>query len=119
MHRFILLLLLLSCERIPCEDIPESFESYDEAHRIIKSASFAFNDSQSTAKSSWIRRASYHSCDGLSGFLVIRTDNGEYFHQNVPISVWNRFKSADSYGRFWHVNVKGRYDLRLNTAHRF
>lgn len=115
MHRFVLLLLLLSCERIPCEDIPVSFESYDEAHRIIKSASFAFNDYQSTSKSSWIRSAAYHSCDGESGFLVIRTDNGEYFHQNVPISVWREFKNAESYGKFWHANIKGRYNLVLKN----
>jgi hypothetical protein len=115
MCRVALLLLLVSCERIPCEEIPDSFESYAQAHRIVKSASFEFKDDQNTAKSSWIRSAAYYSCDGQSGFLVIRTDNGEYFHQNVPMSVWNRLKTADSFGKFWHTNIKGRYNLRLKN----
>lgn len=116
MHRLLFLLLLTSCERIPCEDIPASFESYEQPHEIIDNTSFNFEDNQNTSKSSWIRSAVYYSCDTEKGFLKIRTDNGEYVHQNVPISVWNKFKSADSYGRFWHTNINGRYDLRLRAG---
>jgi hypothetical protein len=34
-----------------------------------------------------------------------------YIHKNVPIQVWNEFKKATSFGKFYNRNIKGVYQM--------
>lgn len=33
----------------------------------------------------------------------------------MPVEVWERFKRAESYGKFYHANIKNRYSLELSS----
>ena len=57
--------------------------------------------------------ASYYSCDGQTGYLIIETDKQPYIHAGVPSSAWNGFKIASSFGSYFDHNIKGRYRLNL------
>ena len=100
-------------ENTSCQNLPEIFENYEDAHSKIHKTKFYFIENLNTSKSSWIRGASYFSCDGKFGFLSIYTDKKEYIHQNVPIELWNSFKQAESFGRFYNKHIKHKYHLKI------
>ncbi len=97
-----------------CNNLPATFTSYNDAVSLVKNSSFKIKEDVNTSKSSWIRGASYYSCDGTKGYLIIRTDSKEYIHMDMPIEVWHEFKNADSFGSYYQYHIKGKYQLRLN-----
>ncbi len=92
-----------------CSELPAQFRSYEEAKSRITSASFQFQDAAYTSKSSWIRGASYYSCDGQTGYFLLLTDKKNYVFQGMPLSIWQGFKNADSFGDYYHAHVRDRY----------
>lgn len=96
-----------------CENLPSHYKSFYSAIQTIRSASFKIKESVNTSKSSWVRGASYYSCDGITGFFILETDKQSYLYKGVPIEIWEGFKNADSFGRFYDYNIKGRYQFEL------
>jgi hypothetical protein len=91
------LLMIFQCTfSQDCNRLPTSFANYDQALGQVKSASFKINERVNTSKSSWIRGATYYSCDSKIGFLIVKRDKKDYLHQNVPIEIWHGFKNANS-----------------------
>lgn len=106
-----LILSLLSCsaekrKTHDCSDITTPFQSYSQAINVVESAEFKISDEVNTSKSSWIRSAKYYSCDGRVGYMVYTTDKKKYIHQDVPIEIWEEFKNADSFGKYYNKNIK-------------
>jgi hypothetical protein len=117
--RFIILLLLsviiISCHSQDCNKLPDSFTSYTQAISLVKSSSFKIEETANTSNSSWIKSANYYSCDGITGYFIYKTKEGEeYIHKGVPINVWEEFKKASSKGSYYDYNIKHRYQLLLN-----
>jgi hypothetical protein len=109
----ILFLIIVSCSG-NCDSISKKFNSYDEAISLVRSTNFSVEEKVNT-DSSWIDSIEYYSCDEVSGYLILNTKKGgSYIHENVPIEVWNEFKNADSFGRFYNKNIKGNYYLNIN-----
>jgi hypothetical protein len=111
----IVTLNLVSCNSQTCNELPTQFTSYQKALSEVKSTNFTINDIVDTSRSSLIKSASFYSCDSNVGFLLVKIKNTEYIYQNVPISVWESFKKADSFGRFYNRNVKGSYQLIIRN----
>lgn len=97
-----------------CEKLPASFPSYESAKQQIRGAQFKINETIDTRKSSWIRGLSYLSCDGKSGFMIMKTDSKSYIHQYVPLEIWNELKNAESFGAYYNENIKHRYRISIN-----
>jgi len=38
----------------------------------------------------------------------------EYIGEGVPLNVWEGFKEADSFGKYYHKYIKGRFILELD-----
>ncbi len=107
-------LILISCKENNCSEINPNFTSYKYAIEVVQNSSFAIEEKVNT-DSSWIDSIEYYSCDEASGYLVINTKKGgSYIHENMPIHVWNEFKNADSFGKFYNQNIKGNYYLDIN-----
>lgn len=66
-------------------------------------------------KNSWVRGASYHSCDKKFGYFIIKTDKRSYIYKDLPINIWNSFKKASSFGSYYDRNIKNRYQLYLTN----
>jgi len=112
--KLILILLIFtiaSCTSQDCNDLPSQFSSYSQAVNDVKSSNFTIEEKVKTTKSSWIKTISYYSCDSEIGFLLVEIKSEEYIYQNVPLSVWESFKKADSYGRFYNGNIKSNNNL--------
>ncbi len=120
----LLILIAVSCRDAPkdtqrsdsrtetsksCSQLPGQFQSYEEAESRITSASFQFQDDVNTSKSSWIRVASYYSCDGQTGYFMLMTNKKNYIFQGMPLSIWQGFKNADSFGDYYHAHIRDRY----------
>jgi len=98
-----------------CDQLSQKFTSYDQAINLVRSSSFKISETVNTSRSSWIRGAEYYSCDGSTGYFIIETPNRIYIHADMPISVWQQFKNARSFGSFYDYNIKGRYRLYLGN----
>lgn len=102
----------------PCQQLPESFISYDQAFEKIKKADFKIEDSVDCSVSSWIKEASFYSCDGEIGYFILKTKNGnEYLHKGLPLKVWNEFKNASSFGGYYNRQIKGKYLLKIESGY--
>jgi hypothetical protein len=104
---------LLSCNGQDCKQIPSYFNSYEQGISFIKKATFKYKDAANTSKSSWIRSALFYSCNGTTGYFILRTDKKEYLHSGVPLTLWKQFKNASSFGSFYDRNIRGRYRFNL------
>jgi hypothetical protein len=109
----IFIILSLSCSGQDCNTLPLHYSSYDNAVEIIKETHFKIEESVNTSKSSWIRSASYYSCDGETGYFIFSTDEKTYIHAGVPVELWNEFKEAESFGSFYDHYIRGRYRFNL------
>ena len=108
-----MLSFLTSCSQTNCDKLPTSFISFAEAVKQIQNAHFNFKDEVNTSKSSWIEGAKYFSCDNKTGYFILITDKHDYLYQNLPIGIWTAFKNASSFGHYYVVNIKHRYQLQL------
>jgi hypothetical protein len=118
-HILILILctLLIRCKSgSDCSKFPSAFNSYDEAQQILSETSFNYTDKVNTGKSSWVRGASFYSCDKQLGFFVLETEKQIYVHKEMPIEVWKEFKDAQSFGGFYNSAIRGRYLLLLENS---
>ncbi len=106
--------MMISCTSQNCDSMSNTFSTYKEVLTTINKTSFKIEESVNTSKSSWIRKARYYSCDNITGFFVLKTDKKNYVFENVPISVWKRFKNADSFGKFYSSNIRNKYHLYFN-----
>ena len=77
-------------------------------HQISK-----LKDKVNASKSSWIRGASFYSCDGNSGYFILITDKNEYLYSEMPYSIWLEFKNAESFGKFYNEKIKYKYIFQL------
>jgi hypothetical protein len=103
-----------ACSPPSCTTLPTAFESWEEAVIAVEQADYAKTDSFVSDESSWIKGASFYSCDGKSGYLVLDTYRGDYLHKGVPSDLWEDFKKAESQGVFYNVNLKGRFRFYLD-----
>jgi len=107
-------LFFISCsQKTSCDQLSNQFETYDKAVEKIKSTDFKIEESVNTSKSSWIKNASYYSCDGQIGYFILETSKKEYLYVDLPYQVWTEFKSAESFGSFYNENIRDKYNLNL------
>ena len=96
------------------QSISEQFQdasvSVSEMLVLVKQTAFKISEVVDTDKSSWIDSASYYSCDGNKGYFILSTSKRNYIYRDVPLNLWEQFKQASSYGRFYNSNIKGRYE---------
>ncbi len=59
-----------------------------------------------TSKSSWVRGAWY---DAENEYMVINLSGTYYHYCSLPLSIWEDFKSASSFGSEFNKNIKGKF----------
>ena len=109
---FLIFITIASCSN-KCEDIPNSFSSYDQAKDVVLSSKLLRSEEADVSGSSWITSAKYFSCDGMVGFFALEIRRKTYIHQDMPYEIWENFKNADSKGSYYSRNIRGRYRLKL------
>lgn len=104
----------ISCNAQSCKSIPAHFNSYQEALAAVKKSKFKISEEVNTSNSTFIEAAHYYSCDGNTGYLIVKIKDYEYIYADMPIAVWKGFKSSSSFGTFYNLNIRNKYQLRVN-----
>jgi hypothetical protein len=76
-----------ACGQTDCNKLKANFSSYNEAISKIKSTKFTLTDNVNTSNISWVRGASYYSCDKIFGYFIIKTDKRNYIYKDLPITI--------------------------------
>jgi hypothetical protein len=86
-------------------------ETVDVKYRgLVDLAPFACTD---TPRSSFIRRVCY---DKANRYMVIKLQDVWYHYCSIPEGTVTSLLGADSAGKYFNANVKGRYDCRQNPV---
>ena len=115
------LLLLFSVILFSCKqnsELPKQFSSYDEAVNKVENANFSIVEEAETegkSENNFIESAKYYSNDNVNGFLILNFNGKEYIFDEVPITVWNDFKSSDDMGKYYNKFIRGKYILTLTN----
>jgi len=115
------LLLLFSVILFSCKqnsELPKQFSSYDEAVNKVENANFSIVEEAETegkSENNFIESAKYYSNDNVNGFLILNFNGKEYIFDEVPITVWNDFKSSDDMGKHYNQFIRGKYILTLTN----
>ena len=64
-------------------------------------------------RSSLVQRLCY---DKREQYVIVNLSGTYYHYCEVPPSVVSAWRSADSMGRFYNQNVKGRFDCRVSRV---
>lgn len=96
-----------------CDNLPTQFSSYDQAVSKIESSEFKIKEEANTSKSSWIKNASYYSCNGLTGYFILETSKIKYLYSDLSYQKWKEFKAAESFGSFYNENIRDKYNFDL------
>ena len=108
--------ILFSCKQN--SELPKQFSSYDEAVNKVENANFSIVEEAETegkSENNFIESAKYYSNDNVNGFLILNFNGKEYIFDEVPITVWNDFKSSDDMGKYYNQSIRGIYILTLTN----
>jgi KTSC domain len=101
-----------------------NYDIYDSAVQDVEQTKrFKVKMKIENLNSSWIQKATYCSCDSITGYFILMTREGKkYLHEGLPYSEWSGFMNADSYGEYYDRHIKGKYRFELtkkkdNTNH--
>ena len=121
LRKFLLTVMIISvctvsfnCNSQSCKTIPSHFKSYEEAIATVKKLHFTVDEDVNTSRSTFIQAAHYYSCDGKTGYFIIKIKDFEYIHENMPIAVWKGFKGSSSFGTFYNLNIRNKYQMIVN-----
>jgi len=109
---FVLIFILFTLDSFALEST--TFTSYDQAKSWVRTNPHFTKDTVDTSKSSWIRGAEYYTDGSGAGYLILNMKGKEYIWEGAPLNVWEGFKEATSFGKYYHKHIKGRYILELD-----
>ena len=88
-----------------------NFQTYHQVDNYLNSNNFKVDETTETNNSSFITSAHFQSEDGKKGYLTLGMRGKKYHFDDVPFGVWERFKNAESKGKFYHSDIKGKYNI--------
>ena len=107
-----LLLIVLSCKETAKDNV--NFSSYDNAIYYAETHQYKIDETTDTSESEWITSAEYKSQDGNVGFLILGMRGEKYIFDEVPLEIWQGFKTAEDKGKYYHKYIRKRYNMNLN-----
>ncbi|MFA0964127.1 hypothetical protein AB9P05_20125 [Roseivirga sp. BDSF3-8] len=89
-----------------CNNVPRDLGNRVQAIQTLQDTEFTFEQSLETLQVFGVKKATYYSCDGNLGYLVVNTYRRNYLYENVPRELWENFKNAYSIDGFFTKNLK-------------
>ncbi|MGB3180971.1 MAG: hypothetical protein WBB45_06255 [Cyclobacteriaceae bacterium] len=89
-----------------CNNIPRDLGNRTQAISTLSDTEFIFEQSLETLQVFGVKKATFYSCDGNLGYLVVNTSRRNYLYENVPRALWENFKVAYSIDGFFVKNLK-------------
>ena len=98
-----------------CDSLEISALSIDDAISIIKQSSFRYQQQFKISRTYGVINASFFSCDGQLGYLIITVDKKDYIYFDVPKSKWTGLISSADINGFYDEEIKGNYEVITET----
>jgi hypothetical protein len=93
-----------------------AFVSYSQAIDYVTHNPRFSCDEVDTSRSPFIRRARFCTDHSDHGYAILDATKAEYVYEGVPNAIWQQFRDAGSFGRFYDQNIRGLSPLRLGDA---
>jgi len=104
--------MLLNAQIDDCSHTKTNWKSDKDAIETIENGVFAVVEKVIGDQESWLKSVQYYSCNDEFGFMIVKGEKKCFVHQNVPVSVWETLKIADSKGGYYNFYVKNKYKLQ-------
>ena len=104
--------MILNAQIDNCAHTNTSWKNEAEAIETVENGSFARIEMIEGEDASWVESVHFYSCDEGYGFLIVKGKRKRFIHQNVPLKVWENFKSAHSKGGYYNFYIKNKFKLQ-------
>ena len=94
-----------------CDTLDISSFSLDEAISAIELSTFRYQQQFKISRTYGIMSARFYSCDGNSGYLILKVDKKDIIYLEVPETIWKGLISSADINGFYDAEIKGNYDF--------
>ena len=94
-----------------CDTLNLRTSTLREAVSVIEHATFRYQQQFKISRTYGIMSARFYSCDGNSGYLIMKVDKRDILYFEVPQPVWKELISSADINGFYDAEIKGNYDF--------
>jgi hypothetical protein len=94
-----------------CDTLDISTYPFQEAKSVIELATFRYYQQFKISRTYGVMSARFYSCDGNSGYLLMKVDKKDLIYLEVPETKWKGLISSSDINGFYNAEIKGIYDL--------
>ncbi len=94
-----------------CEKKLADFENKESALTALTTTKFHLEQEIKTTRKSGLMQAFYGSCDFKTGVLMVEFDQIKHVYMDVPLTMWEQFKSTDDIDGFYFKHIKNLPEL--------
>jgi hypothetical protein len=98
-----------------CDSLEIRAFSTDDAISIIKQSSFRYQQQFKISRTYGVMSASFFSCDGKLGYLIVKVEKKDYIYIDVPKSKWTGLISSADINGFYDEEINGNYEVITET----
>lgn len=92
-----------------CDTLDISSYPLKEAISVIDLTTFRYQQQFKISRTYGVMSARFYSCDGNSGYLVIKVDKNDFIYLEVPESKWKGLISSADINGYFEREIKGNY----------
>lgn len=93
-----------------CDTLDIASYPLEEARSAIELATFRYQQQFKISRTYGVMSARFYSCDGNSGYLVMKVDKKDLIYMEVPETKWKGLISSADINGFYDTEIKGNYD---------
>lgn len=96
-------------QKTNCDTLVIRDNDFEASLQKIEGATWRYTQSMHLNRPFGFRSADFYSCDGQTGYLVIRVDEEKYIYMKVPVSVWEEFSKTSDPENFIKEKIDGNF----------
>jgi hypothetical protein len=94
-----------------CDTLDITSFPLEEAISAIELTTFRYQQQFKISRTYGVMNARFYSCDGNSGYLIIKIDKKDIIYVEVPEKIWKGLISSADINGFYDAEIKGNYDF--------
>ena len=94
-----------------CDSLDITSSTLEDAISTIELTTFRYQQQFKISRTYGIMSAKYFSCDGQTGYLVLKVDKEDLIYLEVPDSKWKGLIGSADINGFYDTEIKGKYDF--------
>ncbi len=99
-----------------CDTLNLSSYSLEKAISAIETTTFRYQQQFKISRTYGVMSARFYSCDGSTGYLVIKVDKKDFIYLEVPETKWKELISSGDINAYYNTEIKGNYNIIENKS---